>query len=225
MYFFIILTRLILKLIFSYYHPRVNPPFGHIQAKDSLLVDGLWDAYNDVHMGNCAENTAKKHDITREDQDAHAIESYKRSAAAWKAGAFDAEIAPVTITDRKGTVVVKEDEEYKNVKFDKIPTLKPVFQKENGTVTAANASNLNDGASAVVLTSASKAAELGWKPLARIVCEFTACICILHRLTWIDSVRRCCGRPHRLPDGAYCGSSHRVEAREPEGRGYCAVRA
>ncbi|KAG8758127.1 erg10, acetyl-CoA C-acetyltransferase [Ceratobasidium sp. 428] len=152
-----------------YYHPRVNPPFGHVQAKDSLLVDGLWDAYNDVHMGNCAENTAKKHGITREDQDAHAIDSYKRAAAAWAAGAFNAEIAPVTITDRKGTVVVKEDEEYKNVKFDKIPTLKPVFQKENGTVTAANASNLNDGASAVILTSAAKAKELGLQPLARIV--------------------------------------------------------
>ncbi|ELU43151.1 3-ketoacyl-CoA-thiolase, peroxisomal [Rhizoctonia solani AG-1 IA] len=149
-----------------YYHPRVNPPFGHVQAKDSLLVDGLWDAYNDVHMGNCAENTAKKHGISREDQDAHAIESYKRAAKAWESGAFQAEIAPVTVTDRKGTTVIKEDEEYKNVKFDKIPTLKPVFQKENGTVTAANASNLNDGASAVVLTSAAKAAELGLKPLA-----------------------------------------------------------
>ncbi|KAJ1311031.1 hypothetical protein OPQ81_009537 [Rhizoctonia solani] len=152
-----------------YYHPRVNPPFGHVQAKDSLLIDGLWDAYNDVHMGNCAENTAKKYSISREDQDAHAIESYKRAAKAWESGAFDAEIAPVTITDRKGTTVVKEDEEYKNVKYDKIPTLKPVFQKEGGTVTAANASNLNDGASAVVLTSATKAAELGLKPLARIV--------------------------------------------------------
>jgi len=120
-------------------------------------------------MGNCAENTAKAQSITREDQDAYAIESYKRAADAWKAGAFKNEIAPVVIADKKGDVTVSEDEEYKNVKLEKIPTLRPVFDK-NGTVTAANASTLNDGASAVVLASKSAADKLGAKPLAKIIC-------------------------------------------------------
>jgi len=119
-------------------------------------------------MGNCAENTAKAQSITREDQDAYAIESYKRAADAWKAGAFKNEIAPVVIADKKGDVTVSEDEEYKNVKLEKIPTLRPVFDK-NGTVTAANASTLNDGASAVVLASKSAADKLGAKPLAKII--------------------------------------------------------
>ncbi|KAF8332781.1 thiolase [Cantharellus anzutake] len=126
-----------------YYVPRVNPSFGHIQATDGLLKDGLWDVYNDFHMGNCAENAAAKHGITREDQDGHAIESYKRAAKAYEAKAFEKEIVPVTIKDKKGKeTVIAEDEEYK---------------KKDGTVTAANASNLNDGASALVLTSARRA--------------------------------------------------------------------
>lgn len=150
--------------------PRTNPSFGNATAKDSLVSDGLSDVYDQVPMGNCAENTAKKHNITREDQDSHAIESYKRAAKAWAAGAFDAELAPVTVKDRKGETIIKEDEEYKKVIFDKVPTLKPVFLKD-GTITPANASSINDGASAVILTSYAKAQELGLKPLAKIVCE------------------------------------------------------
>lgn len=155
--------------------PRTPPAYGHFQAKDALINDGLWDVYNDVHMGVCAESAAKKHNITREDQDAHAIESYRRAERAWKSGAFDAEIAEVTITSKKGTVVVREDEEFKNIKYDKVPTLKPSFQKD-GTITPANASPLNDGASAVILMSASKAAELGIKPLAKIISYADAAI-------------------------------------------------
>lgn len=150
--------------------PRTPPAYGHFQTKDALISDGLWDVYNDVHMGVCAESAAKKHNITREDQDAHAIESYRRAERAWKSGAFDNEIAEVTIASKKGTVVIREDEEFKNIKYDKVPTLKPSFQKD-GTVTPANASPLNDGASAVILMSASKAAELGVKPLAKIICK------------------------------------------------------
>lgn len=156
-----------------YYMPRVNPVFGNVTAKDGLLNDGLWDVYNDFHMGNCAENAAKKHDITREIQDGHAIESYKRAAKAYEAKVFDREIVPITIKDKKGKeTVISEDEEYKKVMFDKIPTLRPSFKSDGtGTVTAANASPLNDGASAIVLMSASKAEELGLKPLAKIICK------------------------------------------------------
>ncbi|KAI8333363.1 Thiolase, N-terminal domain-containing protein [Chlamydoabsidia padenii] len=150
-----------------FYAPR-NAAYGHQQLLDSIIKDGLWDAYNQIHMGSCAENTAVNYNITREDQDAHAIESYTRAAKAWEAGVFDNEIAPVTIKSRKGEVVVKVDEEFKNVKFDKVPSLRPVFKKD-GTVTAANASTLNDGASALVLMTRQKAQELGVKPLARIV--------------------------------------------------------
>ncbi|KIM33548.1 hypothetical protein M408DRAFT_61547 [Serendipita vermifera MAFF 305830] len=147
---------------------RQNPTFGNGKLIDSMQNDGLWEVYNQFPMGNCGEHTASKYGITRQDVDAHAIESYTRAAAAWKAGAFDKEIAPVVIKDRRGETVVKEDEEYKAVKFDKIPTLKPVF-KPDGIVTAANASNLNDGASALVLISKAKGEELGIKPLAKII--------------------------------------------------------
>ncbi|SOV03691.1 acetoacetyl-CoA thiolase [Ustilago sp. UG-2017a] len=150
-----------------YYLPRGNT-YGHVQATDAIVKDGLHDVYNQVAMGNCAENTAKKLSITREQQDNFAIESYRRSAEAWKAKAFANEIAPVTISDKKGDVVISEDEEYKNVKLEKIPTLRPVFDK-NGTITAANASTLNDGASAVVLASEAEVQKLGVKPLAKIV--------------------------------------------------------
>ncbi|CCF51545.1 hypothetical protein NDA11_000009 [Ustilago hordei] len=150
-----------------YYLPRGNT-YGHVQATDAIVKDGLHDVYNQVAMGNCAENTAKKLSITREQQDNFAIESYRRSAEAWKADAFANEIAPVTISDKKGDVVISEDEEYKNVKLEKIPTLRPVFDK-NGTITAANASTLNDGASAVVLASEAEVQKLGVKPLAKIV--------------------------------------------------------
>jgi len=149
--------------------PRTLPPFGKFETTDALQYDGLWDMYNHCAMGICGEDTATKQGISRESQDSHCIESYKRAAAAWKAGAFNEEIAPVTVKGKKGEVVVTEDEEYKNALFDKIPTLRPAFKKDGGTITAANSSKLNDGASAVILMSESKAKELGLKPLAKIL--------------------------------------------------------
>ncbi len=141
---------------------------GNGQLIDGLVKDGLTDVYHSYHMGNAAELCAKECNISREEQDAYAIESYKRSQAAWAAGKFSEEIVPVGVPQRKGDdLLISEDEEYKQVKFDKIPELRPVFQKE-GTVTAANASTLNDGAAALVLVSKEKAEELGLKPLARI---------------------------------------------------------
>lgn len=151
-----------------YLLPRTNPLFGKFETRDSLENDGLWDVYNNFAMGNCGETAAEKHGITRESMDAHAIESYQRADRAWKAGAFDAEIAPVTIKGKKGDTVFKEDEEYKKVIFEKVPSLKSAF-KNGGSITAANSSNLNDGASALILMSAEKAKELGLKPLAKIV--------------------------------------------------------
>lgn len=147
---------------------RTGYRLGHGTLIDGLVKDGLTDVYHQNHMGNSAELCAKEMKITREEQDAFAIESYKRSAAAWKAGKFNEEIVPLTISTRKGDVIVSEDEEYKAVSFEKVPQLKPVFDKA-GTVTAANASTLNDGASAVVLMSKEKAEKLGLKPLARIL--------------------------------------------------------
>jgi acetyl-CoA acetyltransferases len=147
---------------------RTGYRLGHGQVIDGLIKDGLWDVYNDFHMGSAAELCAVECHISREEQDAHAIESYKRSQAAQRAGKFKDEIVAVEVTDRKGEVtMVTEDEEIHAVKFDKIPSLKPVFKKE-GTVTAANASTLNDGAAALVLVSGSKLKELGLRPLARI---------------------------------------------------------
>jgi acetyl-CoA C-acetyltransferase len=147
---------------------RTGYKFGNGELIDGLQFDGLTDVYNHCAMGVCADNTAKEMQISRQQQDEYAINSYKRSAAAWSAGKFKDEIVAVEITDRKGAVTkFVEDEEYKNVNFDKIPTLKAVFTKD-GTVTAANASTLNDGASAVVLVSKEKALELGLKPLAKI---------------------------------------------------------
>ena len=151
--------------------PRQNPLFGKFEAKDSLETDGLWDVYNKFAMGNCAEIISDKHQITRQDMDNHAIESYQRAASAWKSGAFDAEVAPVTIKGKKGDTIVKEDEEFKKVIFEKIPSLPGAFKRPDGKVTAANSSNLNDGASALILMSAAKASELGVKPLAKIVCR------------------------------------------------------
>lgn len=142
---------------------------GNGVVVDGLVKDGLTDVYNNYHMGNAAELCAKECNISREEQDNFAIESYTRSQKAWAEGKFNAEIVPVEVPQRKGDpIVITEDEEYKNVKFDKIPGLNPVFQKE-GTVTAANASTLNDGASALVLMSKEKMESLGLKPLARIL--------------------------------------------------------
>nr|WP_294873446.1 acetyl-CoA C-acyltransferase [uncultured Pedobacter sp.] len=148
---------------------RTGYRLGHGQITDGLLKDGLWDVYNDYHMGSAAELCASECGISREDQDAFAITSYKRAQSAQAEGKFDSEIIPVEIKDRKGEItLVSKDEEPYAVKFDKIPGLKPVFKKD-GTVTAANASTLNDGAAALVLMSADKAKELGLKPLAKIL--------------------------------------------------------
>ena len=153
-----------------YYSARNAVKLGDVKMQDGMLVDGLTDVYNKVHMGVCAEKCAAEYEFSREDQDNFAIQSYKRSAEAWASGKFKEEIVPVEIPQRKGEpIIFAEDEEYKNVNFDRIGTLPTVFQKENGTVTAANASTLNDGASALVLMSKEKMEELGLKPLAKIV--------------------------------------------------------
>ncbi len=148
---------------------RFGYKYGDGKLVDGLQKDGLWEVYENYAMGHAADLTAKEHGISRQDQDAYAIESYKRSAAATEAGHFKAEIVPVEVAQRgKEPLLISEDEEYKNVKFEKIPTLKPVFSPD-GTVTAANASTINDGAAAVVLMSKEKAQELGLKPIARIL--------------------------------------------------------
>lgn len=148
---------------------RTGQKLGDQKLVDGLLRDGLVDVYNKTHMGNCAELCAKEGDFSREEQDAFAIESYTRSAKAWSEGKFAEEVVPVEIPQRKGDPIqMLEDEEYKNVIMDKIPNLRPVFDPA-GSVTAANASTLNDGASALILMSAEKAAELGIKPIARIL--------------------------------------------------------
>ncbi len=153
-----------------YYLPkaRYGHGYGHGQVIDGLMQDGLWEPYYKFPMGNCADNTAKEMNITREEQDAYAINSYKRTAHSVENGYFKDEIVPVEIPQRRGEpILMSEDEEYKNVKFEKIPSLRPVFSKE-GTVTAANASTINDGASALVLMSKTKMEALGLKPLAKI---------------------------------------------------------
>jgi len=147
---------------------RFGYKYGHGQLVDGLMHDGLWEVYNGFAMGNCADNTAKEMNISREAQDEFAITSYKRVAEATEAGEFKDEIVPVEIPQRKGDpIVMEEDEEFRNVNFDKIPALRPVFDKE-GTVTAANASTINDGASALVLVSEEKAKELGLTLIAKI---------------------------------------------------------
>lgn len=148
---------------------RTGTKFGNTQLIDGIVNDGLQDAYNKQAMGFAADATAEKYNISREEQDEFAINSYKKSAAAWAAGKFADEIVPVEIPQRKGDpIIFAEDEEYKNVHFDKVAGLRPAFNA-NGTVTAANASTLNDGASALVIMSKDKADELGIKPLAKIV--------------------------------------------------------
>lgn len=154
-----------------YYIPnaRWGHKYGHGQLVDGLQKDGLTDAYNEKVMGICADNTAKKYNISREEQDRFAIQSYKRSAETTSDGVFAQEIVSVTVPQRRGDdLVIAEDEEYKKVKFEKIPNLRPAFAKD-GTVTAANASTLNDGAAALVIVSEEKLKALNLKPLARIV--------------------------------------------------------
>lgn len=158
-----------MSMVPHYYNARKGKKLGDISLVDGLVKDGLTDVYNKVHMGNCADQCADKYKISREEQDEFAIESYNRAANASKNGLFKEEIVKVNIPQRKGEdVIVDKDEEYKNVKLEKIPNLKPVFSKD-GSVTAANASTLNDGASALILMSEEKAKELNLKPIAKII--------------------------------------------------------
>lgn len=152
-----------------YVDGRNGTKFGNITMLDGITKDGLLDVYSKVPMGNCAELCATKYEITREQQDEFAINSYKRAAAAWQAGKFNDEVVGVSVPQRKGDpIMITEDEEYKNVFLDKIPALRPAFDKE-GTITAANASTLNDGASALILASEEAVQAHGLKPLAKIV--------------------------------------------------------
>ncbi|WP_034044886.1 acetyl-CoA C-acyltransferase [Wocania ichthyoenteri] len=157
-----------MSLIPHYLYARTGTKFGPTSLIDGMQKDGLVDAYDQNAMGVCADACANEYKFTREDQDAFAIQSYTRSAAAWEAGKFDNEIIPVEVPQRRGEpIIVSKDEEFTNVKMEKIPQLRPAFTKE-GTVTAANASTINDGAGAMVLMSKEKAEELGLKPLATI---------------------------------------------------------
>ena len=152
-----------------YLDGRKGSKFGNITMLDGITKDGLLDVTSKVPMGNCAELCAKEHNFSREDQDNFAITSYTRSSEAWKTGKFDNEVVPVSIPQRKGNdLIIDEDEEYKNVFLDKIPNLRPAFDKE-GTITAANASTLNDGASALILASKEAVEKHGLKPIAKIV--------------------------------------------------------
>jgi len=147
---------------------RTGQKLGDMKMFDGMVKDGLTDVYDKVHMGICAETCAKSMEISRKEQDAFAIESYNRSARSWNEGRFEDEVIPVEVPQRKGeSLIISEDEEYKNVRLEKIPALRPVFDKE-GTITAANASTLNDGASALILMSSDKAKELDITPIARI---------------------------------------------------------
>ncbi|WP_298152904.1 acetyl-CoA C-acyltransferase [Flavobacterium sp.] len=157
-----------MSLIPHYLHLRTGNKFGPATMIDGMQKDGLSDAYDNNAMGVCADMCAKEYGFTREDQDAFAVQSYERSAKAWEQGKFDNEVVPVAVPQRRGEpVMVIKDEEYTNVKLDKIPTLNPAFTKD-GTVTAANASTINDGAGAVILMSEEKAQSMGLKPLAYI---------------------------------------------------------
>ncbi|GLU45427.1 acetyl-CoA C-acyltransferase [Allomuricauda sp. NBRC 101325] len=157
-----------MSLIPHYAYMRAGTKFGPTTLVDGMQKDGLVDAYDQNAMGVCADACATKYEFSREDQDTFAVQSYKRSAEAWKAGKFANEVVPVEVPQRRGEpIIVSEDEEFKNVNLEKVPSLRPAFTKE-GTVTAANASTINDGAAAVVLMSEEKAKELGIKPLATI---------------------------------------------------------
>ena len=148
---------------------RAGLGYGHQQVTDCVLKDGLWDARYQIHMGDCAEETAAQYGIGREAQDAFAIESYRRAAAASERGAFKDETVPVPVQSKAGVTLVGEDEEFRKVDFAKVPKLRPAFKPEAGTVTAANASTLNDGASAILLMHQSRAQALHLTPLARIL--------------------------------------------------------
>ena len=152
-----------MSLIPHYYNARSATKFGPATFIDGMQKDGLVDAYDEKAMGTCADLCATEHEFSREDQDNFAIQSYNRSTAAWDAGKFNNEVVPVEVPQRRGdAIIVSKDEEYTNVKMEKIPALRPAFTKD-GTVTAANASTINDGAAAIVLMSKDKADELGLK--------------------------------------------------------------
>ncbi|MDG0972820.1 MAG: acetyl-CoA C-acyltransferase [Crocinitomicaceae bacterium] len=158
-----------MSMVPHYMNGRLGAKLGDMKLTDGMVKDGLTDVYNNVHMGNCADKCASEHNFSREEQDAFAIASYEKSAAAWKAGKFNNEVVPVSVPQRKGDpIIVSEDEEYKNVRMDKIADLRPAFSKD-GTVTAANASTLNDGASALILASKEAAEKYGLKPIAKVV--------------------------------------------------------
>lgn len=164
-----------------YYVPRANqhPSFGTIKMEDGLIKDGLWDVYHQFHMGVCAEETAKKYEISRAQQDEYAINSFHRAQKAWKEGKFHEEIAAVTVKGKKGgTIIVSEDEGYQNLREEKVPTLKPAFVNDGGTVTAANSSTFNDGASALVIGNREIAEKYGNKSrlLARIISSADAAV-------------------------------------------------
>ena len=157
-----------MSLIPHYYHARTGTKFGPATLEDGMQKDGLVDAYDNNAMGVCADLCATEYKFSREDQDAFAVQSYERSKAAWDAGKFENEVIPVEVPQRRGEpVIVDKDEEYTNVRMDKIPALRPAFTKD-GTVTAANASTINDGAAAMILMSREKAEELGLQPIAVI---------------------------------------------------------
>ena len=158
-----------MSMVPHYHIARNAVKLGDVKIADGMVKDGLTDVYNQVHMGVCADQCAEEHNITREEQDNFAIESYNRASNAWNENKFNEEIVPVHVPQRRGDdLVISKDEEYTNVKLEKIPQLRAVFNKE-GTVTAANASTLNDGASALILMSKEKADELNIKPIAKII--------------------------------------------------------
>lgn len=164
-----------------YYLPRAsqNPPFGHVKLEDGLIKDGLWDVYNQHHMGVCAEKTAKNYNISREAQDAYAIRSFKRAQQAWAENKFADEVVPVEVKSKKGSTTITKDEGFENLREDKVATLKPAFITDGtGTVTAANSSTFNDGASALVLTNKALAQKYGSgsRVLAKIISQADAAI-------------------------------------------------
>ncbi|HET8796678.1 MAG TPA: acetyl-CoA C-acetyltransferase [Thermoanaerobaculia bacterium] len=147
---------------------------GNGKMIDLMIHDGLWDPYGDKHMGNCAETCVAKYQFSREEQDDFSLESYRRAQEAVKTGKFKHEIAPVEIEGKKGKSLIVDDEEPFTAPLEKMRSLKPAFQKDGGSVTAANSSKINDGAAALVVTSAEYAAQNGWKPIARIIAQATA---------------------------------------------------
>lgn len=164
-----------------YYMARASqlPPFGEIKLEDGLIKDGLWDVYNNFHMGICAEHTAKNHSVSREEQDLYAIQSYERAQQAWKENKFADEIAAVTVKGKKGDTIVDRDEGFENLRIDKLKGLKPAFLRDgSGTVTAGNASSMNDGASALILGNRDIARKYGGgsRVLARIVSSADAAV-------------------------------------------------